>query len=392
MKLLSIETSCDETAISILDVVETDNTATFTVLANVVRSQIDIHREFGGVYPNLAKREHAKNLPPIFVECLKQADMYHPSIQGSTLNTGPDEIRRLLEREGKMADVVLEIANTIERPALDAIVVTAGPGLAPALWVGINFAKALSLIWDIPVMPANHMHGHALSTLITATPNTPQTLDISNLRFPAISLLISGGHTELVVMNDFLACTKIGATKDDAVGEAFDKVARLLGLPYPGGPKVSELAKRGVTRADISLPRPMINSGDYSFSFSGIKTSVLYLVKKLGEMDEQTKCDVAREFETAVTDVLVKKTRDAVAEFGATTLIVGGGVSANTYIKERLTEMAGAEFPGTQVVFPDHDLSTDNSLMIAIAGFFLIRSGKAFPELATIVADPNWSL
>lgn len=388
MRLLSIETSCDETAISIVEVTGASGAPTFRILANIVRSQIDAHREFGGVYPFLAKREHAKNLPPIFIECLKQADMFRETTRGPT-SSREDEIKKLLEREEGLADEVLKIVNEIERPAFDAIAVTSGPGLEPALWVGINFAKALSMIWNIPVMPVNHMEGHALSVLIDAASES-QEIHVSRIAFPALALLISGGHTELVLMNDFLAYRKLGETRDDAVGEAFDKVARLLGLSYPGGPEVSRLAREGVVRPDISLPRPMINTDDYEFSFSGIKTSVLYLLKKFPELDEQTRRDISREFETAVTEVLVTKTIRAIDEFGIRTLIVAGGVASNTFIRGAF-EAALTGYDIT-LTFPSRDLATDNSLMIAVAGYFNIANGKGFPPTESIRADSNWSL
>ncbi len=392
MRLLSIETSCDETAISILEITGTKDAPIFKVLGNVVRSQIEIHREFGGVFPIVAKREHAKNLPPILSECLKQADMFH--VRGRTRDerspTSLDAIKTLLEREGDLADEVLKIAYGIERPALDAIAVTTGPGLEPALWVGINFARALSLLWGMPIMPVNHMEGHALSILIHAGIDTAQEIRLDTFRLPALALLISGGHTELVLMNDWLSYRKLGETRDDAVGEAFDKVARLLGLPYPGGPEISRLALEGKERADIELPRPMINTDDYEFSFSGIKTSVLYLLKKLPPLDDQTKCDIAREFQTAVTEVLVKKTLAAIDECGTRTLIIAGGVASNTYIRHACTQaLAGYD---VDMHFPTQDLATDNSVMIGIVGAMHILSGTPFPEIDTLRADSNLSL
>lgn len=391
MRLLSIETSCDETALSIVEVTGEPGTPSFRILANIVRSQIEMHREFGGVFPTVAKREHAKNLPPIFVECLKQAEMF--SVRGPTSTprgrTSDDVIRTLLERESDMAEEILNIADEIERPAFDAIAVTTGPGLEPALWVGINFAKALSMMWDIPVMPVNHMEGHALSILVDAGTDA-QEIQLPQFAFPALALLISGGHTELVLMRDFLSYEKLGATRDDAVGEAFDKVARLLGLPYPGGPEISRLARDGAARPDIVLPRPMLHSGDYDFSFSGIKTAVLYLLKNFPQLDEQTRCDICREFEIAVTEVLVKKTLRAIEEFGVRTLIVAGGVAGNSFIRSEFEKA----LVGHDIVskFPTRDLATDNSLMIAIAGYFSIANKKDFPPLESIRADSNWSL
>lgn len=389
MRILSIETSCDETAISIVEVTGTKEKPVFRILSNILRSQIELHKEYGGVFPTIAKREHAKNLPPIFIENLKQAGLFIP--RTNTIKNIA-EIKELLIREDGMADEILQIASEIEKPDIDYIAVTTGPGLEPALWVGVGFAKALGLIWNIQVMPVNHMEGHALSTLIDSGKSGEQEINLSDFRFPALALLISGGHTELVLMKGWLEYQKIGATKDDAVGEAFDKVARLLGLPYPGGPKVSELAKSGQRRDDIKLPRPMIDSPDYNFSFSGIKTAVLYLTQRLGELDDQTKKDIALEFETAVTEVLVSKTKRAIEEFSAETVIVGGGVSANDFIKRELSKMIEENFPGTILLLPDRHLSTDNSVMIAIAGYFQIASGKDLPEISSIKADSNWSL
>lgn len=391
MKILSIETSCDETAISILEITGDEIWPSFRILSNLVRSQIEMHKEFGGVFPTVAKREHAKNLPPILIENLKLANLYSVSKEKISADR-EKELRIMLEREKDLVDGVIEVANNVAKPDIDYIAVTTGPGLEPALWVGVNFAKALGYFWSIPVMPVNHMEGHVLSTLIDSKKTESQTMDLSGFKFPALALLISGGHTELVLMQDWLKYEKIGATLDDAVGEAFDKVARLLGLPYPGGPKVSELAKSGVRNEAIKLPRPMIGSDDYNFSFSGIKTAVLYLTKKLGTLDEQTKCDIAREFEIAVTEVLVKKTRKAIEEFGVETLVVGGGVSANTYIKSELRKMVEDNFGNVTVHLPDQHLSGDNSLMIGVAGYFEIASGKPIPPFESLKAESNWSL
>ena len=393
MKILSIETSCDETAISVLEFWPTETGAKVQILSNVVRSQIELHQEFGGVFPSLAKREHVKNLPPILIENLKQANLYSNIRTNVEISSDKKQaLEDLLVHEAGMAEEVGKIFESIEKPSIDYIVVTSGPGLEPALWVGINFAKALSFFWNIPVMPVNHMEGHILSTLVDSNNREVQSINLSDLKLGALALLISGGHTELVLMKNWMSYEKIGATVDDALGEAFDKVARLLGLPYPGGPKVSEFAREGVKREDIKLPRPMINSGDYNFSFSGIKTSVLYLIKRLGELDEQTKKDIAREFEEAVTEVLLKKTKNAIEEFGIETLIIGGGVSANTFIKSEMKKMVSENFPDLQILLPDQHLSGDNSIMIALAGYFGIAAGKPIPPITDIRASSNWSL
>jgi N6-L-threonylcarbamoyladenine synthase len=391
MKILSIETSCDETAISILEITGSKEAPSFRILSNLVRSQIEMHKEFGGVFPTVAKREHAKNLSPILIENLKSAGLYSES-DAKFPESKQNYLRELLARETDLVVSVIDIATRIKKPDINYIAVTTGPGLEPALWVGVNFARALGYMWDIPVMPVNHMEGHVLSTLIDSKKTDTQTINPGDLHFPALALLISGGHTELVLIKDWLKYEKIGATVDDALGEAFDKVARLLGLPYPGGPEVSRLARLGAKRGDIKLPRPMIGSGDYNFSFSGIKTATLYLIKKLGDLDDQTKKDIALEFETAVTEVLIKKTERAIEEYGIETLIIGGGVSANGYIKNEMKKMIEEKFPNVILHVPDQHLSGDNSLMIGIAGYFEITSGKEFPTLESIKAESNWSL
>lgn len=391
MKILSIETSCDETAISIIEVNGEKTSPSLRILSNVLRSQIELHREFGGVYPNLAKREHTKNLPPILVENLKQASLYKEKIL-SLSESDREKLHELLSHEAGLADEVIKIYETIEKPDIDYIAVTTGPGLEPALWVGINFAKALNMVWDIPLIPVNHMEGHVLSVLVDSRKTEAQEIHLRDFEFPALALLISGGHTELVLVEDWMKYRKIGATRDDAVGEAFDKTARLLGIPYPGGPEISRLAKLGLKRDEITLPRPMIHTDNYDFSFSGIKTSVLYLVKKLGTLDDQTKCDIAREFETAVTEVLVAKTKKALMEFDIKHLIIGGGVSANTFIKSEMEKMTKESFPNVQLHVPDSHLSTDNSVMIAIAGMFQIFSLRPLPSPESLKANSNWSL
>lgn len=388
MKILSIETSCDETAISILEVTGTKEVPVFRILSNIVRSQIEMHREFGGVVPIVAKREHVLNLPPILIENLKQSGLYIPRESRGSIPS--EKLHALFSHETSLADEIIRIAEGVEKPDIDCIAVTSGPGLEPALWVGINFAKALSLIWNIPVMPVNHMEGHALSILLDSEKADSQEIVLSNMKFPALALLISGGHTELVLLRDWLSYQKLGETRDDAVGEAFDKIARLLGLQYPGGPEVSRLAREGIARPDILLPRPMIKTDDYEFSFSGIKTAVLYLLKNFPTLDDQTKKDIAREFEMAVTEVLVTKTLRAVDEFGAQTLIVAGGVASNTYIRSEFEKALNGYDITTH--FPTRNLATDNSLMIAIVAALHVMARRKFPEIDTIRADSNMSL
>lgn len=330
MKILAIETSCDDTCVAILEAKPGKTGVSFTVHSHVVQSQ-PIHTNYGGVFPAMAKREHIKNIGPVYEEALKKA----------------------------------------KNPKIDLIAVTVGPGLEPALWVGITFAQELAKKLGVPVVPVNHMEGHILSIL----PSKGKTFHWKNKNtiFPALSLLVSGGHTELVLAQDIGKYKLIGQTRDDAVGEAFDKVARMLGLPYPGGPEISKLAKIERTENKISkltFPRPMIHSKDFDFSFSGLKTAVLYYIRDLGTLAEKQKAEIAREFEDASTEVLVSKTLRALQKHKARTLIVGGGVSANAHLQKTLKTAIKKLSPKITIHFPQKGLSTDNALMIAIAGYF----------------------
>ena len=325
------------------------------MLAQVVASQTALHAKWGGVVPNLARREHQKNLVPVLKEALKGTRgifKVEPRVQS--------KIRKILARETELVEPFLEFIKNNGVPEIDAIAVTRGPGLEPALWVGINFAKALALAWNKPLIPINHMEGHIYSVLIPNEAN-----EATHLSFPALALLVSGGHTELVIIKNWLKHKIIGQTLDDAVGEAFDKVARLLGLPYPGGPEISRLAKRYVPRGDTSvatevsprvhLPRPMLHSPDFNFSFSGLKTAVLYTVNKLkvdnsdGQLTAKQKMMLAYEFEQAAVETLVKKTAKAIAKFKPKTLIIAGGVAANQELGRQAKKMV-ASFSNLQLL------------------------------------------
>ncbi|MEZ4103366.1 MAG: tRNA (adenosine(37)-N6)-threonylcarbamoyltransferase complex transferase subunit TsaD [Candidatus Paceibacterota bacterium] len=365
MKILSIETSCDETAISIIEASGEISKPSFRVLANNLISQINIHQEFGGVYPSLAKREHAKNLPIVLEKTLKDANFFIE--EKNTIDK--DRIESILEREKEMAENLFDILSKIKKPEIDFIAVTTGPGLEPALWVGITFAKALAKAWNLPLVPVNHMEGHILSVLLKSKEN--ESIDTSKIKFPLLSLLISGGHTEIILVSNWMEYQKIGQTVDDAVGEAFDKVARILGLPYPGGPEISRLAKEGKENKKIKLPRPMLRTEDYDFSFSGLKTAVLYLVRDIGELSEQDNKDIAKEFQTAVGDVFVHKIKKAIEKYGVSQIIVAGGVAANEYLRERFKNELNIE-----IFLPEKDLSTDNAIMIGMAGYFGAISEK----------------
>lgn len=386
MRILAIETSCDETAIAILECSGNENAASFRILGNALLSQIEIHKEYGGVFPALAKREHAKNLVPILEAALEEAELLKENTQ-ELEDSLRAELAEVLAREPGLGEQFLEFVSECEPPEIDAIAVTAGPGLEPALWVGINFARALSLAWKKPLVAVNHMEGHVLAALA----EKGEKLSIQNAELPILALLISGGHTELVVMNEWLSYEIVGQTRDDAVGEAFDKVARMLSLPYPGGPEISKLAEevRAVNEQNpYALPRPMIDSGTCDFSFAGLKTAVLYMLKENPDITEAQKKFIAHEFENAVGDVLWKKTARALEETGAKTLVIGGGVSANTHIRRVFAEKI-KELPEVSLRIPAASLTTDNAIMIGLAGFYRALR-KEF--VTDIQADGNRSL
>lgn len=390
MILLAIETSCDETAVSIVKRVRSKNIR-FEVLSHKVLSQIDLHTQYGGVFPALAKREHAKALTQLIAESLSEAELL---VERSNTYHIPSASRKkleiLLEKESEMLSAMKVLFEGVQKPLIDAIAVTEGPGLEPALWVGINAALALHLVWDIPVYPINHMEGHIITGALTSSENL---YEIPEINFPACALLISGGHTEIVHVSDFRSYKVLGKTRDDAVGEAYDKVARMLSLPYPGGPEISRLAEKGrksgvIVDEDLRLPRPMLHSGDLSFSFSGLKTAVLTRIKKREHIDDITKQMLALEFENAVTDVLVAKVKQAMYETRSHTLIVGGGVSANVHIRYSLKQLAESE--NFDLFAPEKNLSTDNGIMIAATGL-LHLAYEAEPR-TKLKANGSWSV
>lgn len=338
MKILAIETSCDETAVAILECQGTTESATFTVLGNALFSQAALHAPYGGVYPTLAKREHQKNLPLLFERAMAEAG----------------------------------------NPRLDLLAVTEGPGLEPALWQGIEFAKTKATELDVPVVGVDHMEGHIVSGLVTEGEKNRFTLP--KVQFPILALLISGGHTELVLMKKWLAYTLVGRTKDDAVGEAFDKVARLIGLEYPGGPKVEAFAAASKARGsphDIVFPRPLSHHETCDFSFSGLKTAVLYKLRAMGELSQEDREHIAEAFQDAARDVLVMKTRRALTQTGAKTLVVGGGVSASREIRRALTALIEDEFPSVVLAYPPGTLHLDNAIMIGMAAYVRESEGKS---------------
>lgn len=375
MTILAIETSCDETAVSIVRGTGGLRAPRFTILAHQVSSQIKIHEAWGGVVPNLAKREHEKNLVPVLLAALADAKLLKNSKKPITI---PARRRAALKFFGREVELGHQFEAEIFRlapPRIDAIAVTEGPGLEPALWVGINFAQALAALWKLPLIPVNHMEGHFVSGL--GPSHQP-----GKITFPALGLLVSGGHTELILATNWGRYRLLGRTRDDAVGEAFDKVARLLGYPYPGGPAIGKAAAEAPNDFEAVLPRPMIHSDDFDFSYSGLKTAVLYLVQKFEKvhmLGENTKRAIAKEFQQAAIDVLIAKTTKAITTFAPKTLIAGGGVIANPELRRQLTTMAGT-FPGLTLLIPDSLLTTDNASMIGMAAYLRAANKKSLPK------------
>ena len=334
-RILAIETSCDETACAILE----NGRA---LLSSVVASQMEIHARYGGVFPEVASRQHVLSIMPVVQQALAQARL-------------------------SLSDV-------------DAIAVTQGPGLAGSLIVGMNMAKGMALALDKPLVGVNHLEGHIYSSWVYEAgdhkPPAPQ--------FPLMALLVSGGHTELNLMTDHLTYQRLGATLDDAAGEAFDKVARLLDLPYPGGPSIQREAEEGDPNR-FNFPRAWLD-GTWNFSFSGVKTSVLYEVNDLKKRSNNIPVhDLAASFQKAVVDVLFKKTMDAARKYGAKEILIAGGVSANRALRQAFK--AQMEFP---VHIPPLALCTDNAAMIGAAGYFRYALGHA--SAMDIDVLPAWPL
>lgn len=375
MITLGIETSCDETALALIETKVQDGELSCRVISSLVHSQAELHSAYGGVYPSLAKREHGKNIVPLlhklFADTKVNADS-SKSLNDEEFDQVLENYRAELSLQNPDLWASLSGAQFLKViPKIDRIAITEGPGLEPALWVGINFGHILSNLWNIPLVAVNHMEGHIYGSLLQALPfGTWQVIKKPPL--PALALLVSGGHTELVEIDVNWDYKVIGATKDDAVGEAFDKAARLLGLPYPGGPHLSmlaDLARKENIPSAVKLPRPMIASGDLHFSFSGLKTAVLYAIRdeeKKGPLSDNFKKGLAREFEEAAIETLITKSKQALERSGYQSLIVGGGVSANRYLIEELKKLT--ENLGVSLYLPYRDISGDNALMIALVG------------------------
>lgn len=333
MLILGIETSCDDTSIAVLRI----EGAKPEVLSNIVSSQIQIHNTYGGVVPLLAAREHEKNLPLVLQEALQVASC-------------------------KVADV-------------DLVAVTSGPGLIMSLVKGVNFAKELAQKNNKPIIGVNHMAGHVYSNWLSTT-HYPL--------FPALCLIVSGGHTELVLMHNHGKYELIGRTVDDASGEAFDKIARIIGLEYPGGPAISREAEKFTGEKTITLPRPMMHSKDQDFSFSGLKTAVLYLVRDIKsrlnlDLSQKIRAEIAHEAQDAIVDVLISKTKKAIEIHQPKSVLLAGGVSANKLLREKIKTLHD------NVFIPPMQYTTDNAAMIAMAAYYN-QDTKDFD------ADANWEI
>jgi N6-L-threonylcarbamoyladenine synthase len=350
MIILGIETSCDDTCLALIEVKGRKNPK-IKVLANFISSQVKIHRKYGGVYPFLAKREHQKNLPLLFKK-------------------------------------IKSIKGLSDKPQINLISVTVGPGLEPCLWVGVNFAKDLAKKLEIPIIPINHIEAHIIASLISLDFNTQR------LAFPAIALIVSGGHTQLILVKNLGRYKILGETRDDAAGECFDKIGRLLGLDYPGGPAIeAEAAEFHVqdSKFKIQLPRPMINQKNYDFSFSGLKTAVLYNYKSQKPKVRKSKAyirAVAAETQQAVIDVLIKKTIKAAKDYKVKSIILGGGVTANKELKKQFRTKIKKELQDVNYKLPDTELSTDNALMVAFTAYWHWLKNKNM-GLKNIVVNAN---
>lgn len=363
MKILAIETSCDDTGIAILE-----KSPKIKILADFLSSQNELHAKYGGVHPSMAKREHEKNILPLLEKSLKKAHLLKKRKTNLKIKKGT---KKILERYPDLFKELEEFLSKYKKPDIDKIAVTIGPGLEPCLYVGINFAKALALNWNIEIIPVNHIEAHILVNFLKQKPI-----------FPSLCFVISGGNTKLFIMEKIGKYKELGSTRDDAIGECFDKTARILGLPYPGGPEISKRAKK-IKRSTIILPRPMIHSRDYDFSFSGLKTAVLYLVKDKKLKNKEIN-EICFEIESSVSEVILKKLKRAINEFSPKALIIGGGVSSNERIVKELKLLSKKE--KIKILTPKY--TSDNAVMIGAAA---ILSPKTKTR-AKIEANSNLNL
>lgn len=372
MIILGIETSCDDTASALVEA----KRGRFRVIRELRSSQIDLHKQYGGVVPEVAARAHAELIMPLIRDAIARSSKSDEAIQMGLLRRARNDIKP------------------------DVIAVTAGPGLITALMVGVQTAASLSYAWNIPLVAVNHIEGHIYGNWLDKD---------TEIKFPALALIVSGGHTELILMKDHGKYQLIGKTRDDAAGECFDKVGKLLGFDYPGGPKISECAEGGDKNA-IPFPRPMIDSGDYDFSFAGLKTAALYWLRNNRHSEAQSaeesrmhegratgsdhddwRRHFCASFEQAIVEVLVTKTIRAAKEFRPASVILGGGVAANKHLRATLAALVSTDYPEGALTLPPLFATVDNAPMIAVAGYFHARR-KNFTPWNKITADPNWRI
>lgn len=358
MRILGIETTCDETGAAVVE----DGRI---VLSNVVASSVDLQKKYGGVVPEVAAREQVRSILPV----IKQALGRTSEVGGWKWEDGSRS--RKLDKESNISlqNPASHISHLISN--IDAVAVAHGPGLNGSLLIGVETAKALALAWNKPLIAVNHLVGHIYANWLGEDGGDKGNRGIGEEvlpSFPVVALIVSGGHTDLVLMTAHGKFKLLGSTLDDAAGEAFDKVARVLGLGYPGGPEIERLASSVQRLAfSIKLPRPMINSKDFDFSFSGLKTAVVNLVHSV-EIIDHRKAKIAAEFQNAIVDVLVKKTIAAAKKFGAKSIVVGGGVAANESLRSEIIDHSKTlDIPA---YFPIKELSVDNGSMIAAAAFY----------------------
>jgi len=391
MIILGIESSCDETAASIVEgpffakASEGKQGSIVKVLSNVVASQIEIHQKYGGVVPEVAAREHVLNILPVVNEALLRARTH-----ADFTRTNADLTRTYTDRM-KSARVRVKSASV---RGIDAVAVTVGPGLVTSLSVGVETAKVLSYVWKVPVIAVNHIEAHLYANFILDSQafDSDSRLIREKIKFPALVLTVSGGHTILVLMSGHGKYKIIGETRDDAAGEAFDKAASLLGLGYPGGPSIAKEAikikNKNEKIKNIILPRPMLGSKNFEFSFSGLKTALLYQLKKDSNWQKRIP-EYAYEFQRAVVETLVGKIIRAAKILPVKTIMLSGGVSANTVLREELK--AETEKLGLNFLMPELKYTTDNAAMIATAGYFKARR-KEYTDWRKLAVRVNWEL
>ncbi len=399
LAILSIDTSCDDTCIAIIKGKgQRAKGKGLEILSNIVSSQVKIHQKYGGVYPTLAKREHQKNLVPTLKLALKQANMLKISnsqflISKQIPNSKFQILNSILEREPELLKKTLPFLKKYQKPKIDAIAITIGPGLELCLWVGVNFVRSLGYVWNLPIVPVNHIEAHILANFVGEKSKVKSQK--SKVLFPAVCLVVSGGHTQLILMRDFGKYKILGETRDDAAGECFDKTARILGLGYPGGPAIAAEAtsyKIQDTKYKIQLPRPMLNTKDYDFSFSGLKTAVLYNFRsqpKKIQKDKNYIKTIAAEIQQAIIDVLIKKTTKAAKNYKAKTIMLGGGVTSNTELRKQFKEKIKKELPNIQYLIPNIQFCTDNAVMVGITGYFRWKKMGKSENWQDIKADAN---